>query len=221
MKKVWLFLVLALLAVNSYAKEPMSFTYRDIPYCNIPEAVMIGYVGMSVNMHYRSDYSWALPANLRTNVFNPIGIQCSHGDYYDDDIVKNNLANNLPVIVTASDQAIPINGRIHTFVIDGYMMTRTIYTCRFYWVQDAFPPIGEGGENGDMPFPGVLHRPYTDYIYTSPSISQITINWGWGSQWEYPPANEGWYSLTGGWTVHNGGTFDYNHNIKMIYGFHL
>lgn len=104
---------------------------------------------------------------------------------YDDDIVKNNLANNLPVIVTASDQAIPINGRIHTFVIDGYMMTRTIYTCRFYWVQDAFPPIGEGGENGDMPFPGVLHRPYTDYIYTSPSISQITINWGWGSQWGY------------------------------------
>lgn len=60
MKKVWLFLVLALLAVNSYAKEPMSFTYQDIPYCNIPEAVMIGYVGMSVNMHYRSDYSWAL-----------------------------------------------------------------------------------------------------------------------------------------------------------------
>ena len=198
----------------------MSFIYQNVAYSGLPEAIMIGYVGKTVEMNY-GEQSWTLPSNLRTKLFNPLGIQCSHGDY-NENIVKSSLADNLPVIVTASDLLIPGDFDIHTFVIDGYMTTRTIYTCRFYWVQDEFPPIGEGGENGEMPCPGSMHLPYTDYIYSSPTVSLIKINWGWWSQWVYPFVNEGWYSLTGGWTVTCGGeTYDYNHNRKMIYGFHV
>ena len=44
-------------------------------------------------------------------------------------------------------------------------------------------------------------------------------NGGWASQWGSDPINDGWYTLTGSWTVTNGGTYDYNHYRYMIYGF--
>lgn len=37
---------------------------------------------------------------------------------------------------------------------------------------------------------------------------------------EYTPFNDGWYTLTGGWTVDDGNDiYDYNHNRTIIYGF--
>ena len=59
----------------------------------LPEAILIGYVGSMVNMHYHdgnNKYSWAIPANLKTNLFEYYGINCTH-ESYDETIVKESL----------------------------------------------------------------------------------------------------------------------------------
>lgn len=63
----------------------------------------------------------------------------------------------------------------------------------------------------------IFERNTNDYD-TTKSI-YFLINWGWGSQWEDHPVNDGWYSLTSGWTATNNGTYNYNHNIKIICNF--
>ena len=67
----------------------------------------------------------------------------------------------------------------------------------------------------------IIPIPYISYSYSTPQITAIKINWGWSTQWnEYTPFNDGWYTLTGGWTVDDGNDiYDYNHNRTIIYGF--
>ena len=184
----------------------MDTSYHESSVGIRPEAVMISYIGAKINMHYHEGYSWALPKNLRTEVFEPYGISCSHGKY-DEEIVKNSLQNQMPIIVTGSDQLIPVNFKIHSFVIDGYRRTRIEHQHWFHYVVDV-PP--------SKPYP--MPEEYVTYTYSSPEVVSIKINWGWSSQWR-KGLNDGWYSLTAGWTVTNGGTYDYNHNLQMIYGF--
>lgn len=198
----------------------MSETLRDTTiYLGIPEALMIGHIGKLVSMNYvyfpllfDHPFSWAYPANLRTEVFSIYGYSSSFGDY-DESIVSSSLLNLMPVIITASDQIIPTNGHFHTFVADAYLRTRTKYTILHYWVSDSTLPDPGSGSIIVEP------DPYITYSYSSTSISKMKINWGWKSQWIYG-TNNAWYSLTSGWTVNNG-SYDYNHNISMIYGFTL
>lgn len=196
---------------NSTVWSSMSTIYTPSSSTTLPEAIMIGYVGMTVNMHYCDgafgQYSWALPSNLKTELFENLGISCSRGSY-DENIVKTSLLNQMPVIVSASDLMIPIDGDIHCFVIDGYRRTCTKYTHYHYFVLDEIP-------SG----PYMMPKEYNTYTYSSPQLTSIKINWGWSSQWYNTPVNDGWYSLTGGWTVTNGGTYNYNHNRNMTYGF--
>lgn len=177
-----------------------------ISYSNLPEAVMIRYVGAASATDYHNSFSWALPMALRVLVFNGLGITCFSGAY-DESIVKESMNSMMPVIVTASDQMIPVNGRIHCFVIDGFRMVRTKYTIYHHWDQ-----------NPESPNPHILPD-YYSYEYSPPFIYQIKINWGWESQWLIPPVNDGWYSLTAHWEVQNGETYNYNNNVSMIYGF--
>ena len=186
----------------------MNINYTPPSTQTIPEAVLMSYVGDRVNMHYWNEYSWAVPENLKTNLFESNGISCFHGNY-DDEIVKNSLLNNMPVIVSASDLLLPLDGDIHCFVIDGYRRTQTKYTHHHYYVLDEAP----GGMY-------VMPDDYETYTYSSPELTSIKINWGWWTQWnDDNPLNDGWYSLTGEWIVTNGDELDYNHNRKMIYGF--
>lgn len=79
----------------------------------------------------------------------------------------------------------------------------------YYYVLDE-TPVG----------PYLMPEEYSTYTYSSPEITGIKINWGWWSQWSYPPKNNGWYALTGGWTVEKDDLrYDYNYNLSMIYGF--
>ncbi len=190
----------------------MSIGYQNSAFSMLPEAIMIGDVGLRVGMHYWDvlfDYfSWALPEKLKTDVFEPYGILSSRGSY-DENIVKQSLLSQMPVIVSASNLLIPIDGKIHCFVIDGYRLTRTKYTHYHYYVLDEAP-------SGIFAMP----REYYTYTYSSPQLTSIKINWGWRSQWASQPVNDGWYSLTGGWTVNlNDEEFDYNYYRMMTYGF--
>lgn len=201
---------------NSDVWEEMQTEYVDtLVYCDLPEALMIGYIGRQANMNYCNDYSWAIPTNLISGVFEPYGYSCTSGNY-DEDIVKESLCDSIPVIVTASDLIIPVNGRIHTFIIDGYRKVRTVYCTRHYWVGDGEPFI-PGPKS-----PGHDYDYYT-YSYSAPFIYAIKINWGWWTQWDpVEPINDGWYTLTAGWVVTNGNkTYTYNHYVSMIYGFEV
>lgn len=193
----------------------MSSSYHFPSSDLIPEAIMIGYVGMSVNMHYWDwdpafgYFSWALPGNLKTNVFEPAGISCFR-ESYNEDAIRTSLLAQMPVVVSGSNLLIPVDGRIHCFVIDGYKRIRTKYTHWHHFVYDD-PP------SGPIPLPP---DDYTTYTYSNPVLSEILINWGWWSQWVYPYVNEAWFSLTGGWTVTNNGViYDYNHHLNMTHGF--
>jgi len=190
----------------------MSQAYQPSSNVTLPEAILIRAVGESVGMHYcegSTPYSWALPGNLKTNLFEPEGISCSRSSY-NGETVKTCLLNQMPVIVSATDLLIPIDFDIHCFVIDGYKRTQTKYTHRHVYVLDEQP---------ENPFIMPELPYYTTYTYSDPEITSIKINWGWASQWYSQPVNNGWYSLTEGWTVTNGGTYDYNYNRTMTYGF--
>lgn len=188
----------------------MSMSYQSSSESTLPESVMISYVGHLVDMHYCDlgvDYfSWAFPSNLKYNVFEHYGINCSRGSY-NESIVRESLLDGMPVVVSASDQMIPINGNIHCFVIDGYRRTRTKYTHLHHFVLE-----------GGMTSP-VIPDDYYTYSYSYPSLSSIKINWGWASQWGSDPQNDGWYSLIAGWTVFD--SYDYNYNVYMTYGFSI
>ncbi|MBR4794507.1 MAG: C10 family peptidase [Bacteroidaceae bacterium] len=208
--------------INNYAQNfsnpsssvwsSMSMTCPENITSMIPEAILIGYVGLSVNMHYceigQKRFSWAIPSNLKTNVFENLGISCSHGDY-DENIVKSSLLNQMPVIVSASDLLVPLDGDIHCFVIDGYRRTCTRYTHYHYYVVDVEPPG-----------PYMVPEEYNTYTYSNIQLTNIKINWGWPSQWGDSHVNDGWYTLTGSWSVINGNDpCSYDHYRKMIYGF--
>lgn len=119
----------------------------------------------------------------------------------------NSLLNNMPVIISATNLLAPLDFNIHCFVIDGYRSTRTEYTHLHYYVWDVRPT------EPYLPF-----EEYTTTSYSSPTVSQIKINWGWRSQWTQS-VNDGWYTLTGRWVLDDGS--DYNYYRKMIYDFAL
>jgi hypothetical protein len=185
--------------------------YNHQTYGADAEALMIGHIGGIISMNYQNEYAWALPDNIRTNLFPAYGITCSQGAY-EQNYVRNNLGNHMPVIVTASDLLIPINFDIHCFVIDGFRKTYTKYIHYHYWVPGEPDPW-----NPKYP-PGFDHNPYYTYTYSTPTVSSIKINWGWASQWGDSPLNDGWYSLIADWVVNDGtSTYSYNHNVNMIY----
>ncbi|MCF0185360.1 MAG: C10 family peptidase [Bacteroidaceae bacterium] len=201
---------------NSSVWSNMNTSYTSYSNGTIPEAIMIGYVGIAVNMHYCDNifgqFSWALPINLKTNLFEPMGISCSHGSY-DEDIVRSSLLNEMPVIVSASNLVIPTDGSIHCFVIDGYRRTQIKTTHHFRYVYDKIP------DTTFAPLP--MPEEYDTYEYSAPIFAGIKINWGWWNQWT-SGVNDGWYALTSNWTVTNNGiTYDYNHYVKIIYDFAL
>lgn len=195
--------------------DNMSMNYTSSSSTMLPEAILIGYVGQRVNMHYANNfdrhYSWALPENLKSDLFEYYGINCIRGDY-DPDVVKNSLLDYMPVIVSASNLLIPVDGRIHCFVIDGYKKEVTKYIHYHHYVLDN-PSQGNG----------LLPASYYTYTYSQPYFARIKINWGWWNQWDQiSPVNDGWYSLTDDWTVtNNENTYDYNYYRKMIYGFNI
>ena len=196
----------------------MDTTYNGSSYSNLPEAILIGFIGHLTGMNYHNTYSWTFPSQLKTNVFNEFGYSCYDGDY-SESMVQTNLSNNLPVIVTASNLLIPADFNIHCFVIDGYRITRVKFTHHHHWVPGGLLPPPGGGKSGLPKSNPNGHADYTTYSYSSPSITKIKINWGWSSQWGTTPLNDGWYSLTAGWTVTNGGTYDYNYNFYTIHDF--
>ncbi len=187
------------------------------------EALLIAYVGDATSTQYNNKSASATFGSLKTGLSNFFGINCRKRSY-DADTVKHFLLQNLPVVIGATNQLIPWDGRNHCFVIDGYKRTYTRTTYLHYWVPGLL----------DLD-PGI-YEPYYTYSNTNYDITAIKINWGWSTQWiSIPgtiyPLNDGWYGLTADWYVdmdenRNGVIegnehYNYNYYVTMIYGFNL
>ena len=170
----------------------------------VPESPMISYIGSLISMDYGDNGSGALISDLVSHVFNPMGYSCSYGTY-NESIVKNSLLNEIPVIAGAFSSW--IFGTGHDFVIDGYKITR-IHTTTYHYYRTT---------------DGACVPGFTDYYthsYSDPEITAIKMNWGWWNQWSPYCVNDGWFALTGGWTVQTGNsTSTYEYYKDMVYGF--
>lgn len=192
-------------AAWSYMSKNYAGAYGNANF----EALMLGNIGAIINMHYREKYSWAIPKNIMDDLLPYYGLTCERDDY-DEGIVKQSLEENMPVVVSASDCLIPVDGDIHCFVIDGYRKTHEEYTTYHYWVPDD----GEPDFDPD-------HQSYYTTSRSDTEINSIKINWGWSSQWT-SGINDGWYTLTDDWlTTLNNDTQTWNHHRVIYHSFSL
>lgn len=196
-------------SVSNWGQMSPDYLY---PFPADKEAILIAKVGDLVGMHYSDTSSWAYSSRLKTIAFPDQGLNCNRSNYCQDTVIRY-LNNQYPVIVSASDQLIPLNGRFHCFVIDGYKKTHLLYThCHEFIPADPEMII----------LPGSGYESYYTYSYSEPEITAIKINWGWPSQWRsVNPLNNGWYTLTANWEVEktDGTEYTYNHNVSMIFDF--
>ena len=114
-----------------------------------------------------------------------MNINCTKQDYSASKVIDN-LMNGLPILVGGYADSfffIPTHG--HSYLIDGYKLTRT-RTIDAYARLQGYPPI--------------LEERY-DTTYSSPHINAIKMNWGWWMQWGDDHINDDWFALTGDWYV--------------------
>lgn len=191
---------------NDYDWSQTNYTeevWYEMGYSGTAAAPLIADIGRRVNMKYGNVSSGASTEDLVDYVFAPYGISGVYTSY-NTDILKSNLSNGLPVIISAYSQSSDGNFVGHSFLIDRYMRSREVVMTACRWVYDNVP------ENTLLP-----HVPdNVTYTYKSPIIDKIGMNWGWSNSGD----NGGWFSLTGDWYV-NGVNQQYNYNIKrnMIY----
>ena len=173
------------------------------PLAPVPESLLIGFVCNLARVNYGNDGSWTWDGVLDNRVFNVLGYDCSY-DSYNETYVINSLLNGDPVVVEAKYSLLPWTG--HTFLIDGYLITRVhTTTLHYYLTTEGFP-------DPDKP-------DYYTHSYTNPDITKIKMNWGWWSQWDHPyDVNDGWFALTGGWTVNEGESNEHTYQYyRYIY----
>lgn len=137
-------------------------------------------------MSYSYNSSGAVTKDLIEDVFTPLGIS-STWHAFDTNIIKTSLSSEMPVIVSAQTAS---DG--HSLIIDGYKRFRTEYTYMYEWVYDS--PTEEMVE---------IKKPIYELEYSSPYITQVQMNWGWGET--YPSNdldnNNIWYNPTDSWIV--------------------
>lgn len=175
--------------VNSYQWAQTDYTtsiWDQMKISGVYAAPLIADIGRRINIQYSDNGSSAITQNLVNNVFAPYGITCSY-DTFDTELLSSSLVNKIPVIVRAMAK-VKDNGQTqnigHAFIIDRYIRKRLKTTDYYEWVYDYVPP-------GTL-IPSVPGK--INVYYSSPSITYIGFNWGWGNDLNY-----GWYGVTEDW----------------------
>lgn len=149
----------------------------------INAAPFVAKIGNLVNMQYGNEGSSASTSDLVSNVFNYYGIDCSYQPY-NDYIVRNSLSNGMPVIARSGMNEVVETSNTsigaHSFIIDGYVRSRTKTTYVYTWhgINPPFPGIILPNEF--IPFVPDSIR----YEYSEPYITHIKMNWGWGGLYD-------------------------------------
>lgn len=164
---------------------------------------LIANVGKRVNMNYGDDGSGAYTRDLVNNVFAPYGISCTYGAY-DTGKLTGALLQGIPVLLDAYSTT--SGGKSgHAFIADRYKRVRHVTKRTYMWKFDYIPPLTLVAGQPDS----------IAYVYSSPQIDVIGMNWGWG----YSDPGE-WYTLTGDWIVESyNWKYNWNINRHMICDF--
>lgn len=187
--------------IYDYEMWQGNYTYSIWNNMNInglSAAPLVANIGYMVGMIYGNGESNADASDLEENVFAPYGISCNYG-LYDTTPLKNSLLDGMPVILETSNTS---QSKKLTFITDRYKRSRTYVKYTYIWVYNSVNP-------------GVLQPFYNkvEYVYNSPVIQWIGMNWGMG--WQYNNDDE-WFTLTGDWIKRS---INYNTNRNMIYDF--
>lgn len=170
-------------------------------------APLLAFIGRIMNANYGYPNTTVDFSSFR-NTFSNYGINCTECDY-NTTILKNSLLEGMPVLVTAHSNSnltrSAREGSGHAFIIDRYKRYHIITRNYYEWVNDINDPNVLAP---NMP-------PKTEYVTSSPIISEIAMNWGWGYTFQ-----NYWFSLTGDW-IHPLDTEHDNWNVqrKMYYNF--
>lgn len=192
--------------IDSYTSDQSNYTSDVWDMMLIDDyyaAPLIANLGKLTNIKYGNTRSSTTLPPLK-DAFGQYNIECSYIDGYNVETLKSSLLNNLPVIIGANSSGPETGG--HAFIVDRYKRVRTVYESLYIWKYDD---VKEG-----QILPYVKDK--VEYSYSSPVISMIGMNWGWGRKAFFE--NE-WYTLTGDWIA----TYDKNYNWNiyrdMLYGF--
>ena len=182
-----------------------------LPYSNpfpghdYTTALYLRYLGATLGAIYQDDGTSVVFSPTRVKDFlSDAMISCTKQDYSATK-VKQNLLNGMPVFVTGyreNSLGLPNYFHGHSYIIDGYKLTRT-ETIETYTRFVGYPPI--------------LEERY-DTTYSSPHIDRIKMNWGWADQWT-SGTNDDWFALTGDWYVNSG--YSYTEDITILCDFAL
>lgn len=155
---------------------------------------------------------------LQSVVFPSYNITCTYSTYNVSELYKS-LQENMPVIISAFAYLPNINTtRVsfnsqgnkkegHSFIADRYKREHQITENVYEWVYDS-----PSGLEVLLPYVKNKH----EYVYSSPEITMIGFNWGWGDI----DNSDGkqWFTLTGDWIRINY-VENWNINKSMIYNF--
>lgn len=158
-------------------------------------------LGHELNAHYTDSTTGVFNSLTKIKSFYSRVHISSTKESYSVNKLTQNLLNGRPVLVSAHTSS---SG--HTFIIDGYKQTRTMY-LEYYERWSGYPPLVEER---------------TDTIgYSSPHIHHIKMNWGWASQWNGSINNyDDWFALTANWYVlPDGDSYNQDVNILCDYSF--
>lgn len=187
---------------NSTVWSLMPSNYFENLTKSVNAAPLIADVGRRVNMNYGNSVSEAQTSALVDNVFDDYDISCTY-ETYNTNILIASLSNGIPVILRARSFIDGSETTGHCFITDRYKSVQQIIKNTYFWVWDYIPPL--------TPLPVIDDK--IEYTYSSPTITMIGMNWGWG----YNSTSE-WYSLTGDWIKD---TYNWNIERHMIYGFQV
>lgn len=166
---------------------------------------LVAYVGDLLPNDWRQDITLASFSDLKTNVFNYLGISCTLANYSAQTALSS-LQSHCPVVIHAEDYVyflgIIIDSYKHAFLMDRYKRYMQIVSNTYRWIY-------QGNEMIDF------MDEYVEDIVTGPMIYEtVGMNWGWNPT----SVNDTWYTISGSWDISQ---YTYDDNRKMIYGFSM
>lgn len=163
---------------------------------------LIANIGRRLHINYGLSHYGVTGNDMVDSVFKPYGINCIYSEY-NTAYLKTDLLSGMPVgLLAAANCQGQTEG--HAFIADRYLRKRDVTKKTYYWVYDSTPD--------NFPVPGNIPNKIT-YTYSSPYITMIGMNWGWGIWYN---VDSEWFTLTGDW-IKDGD--NWNIDRHMIYNF--
>ena len=188
------------------AWDDMARNRYDWTRDNYKTAVLIGYVGHSLQMQYAPTGSGADMDDL-ADLFSDFGISSSGYSTFSAATAYQSVKNDsIPIIVAAEATDPQTNNRVgHSWVIDGYKKVTTYYDYTYMWSSRTHNEVHQYGDT-------MVER---DSVITN----YFKMNWGWADSNDdnlFGTNDGSSYIATG-----SSGQYNFSYDRKMISGFYV